>query len=82
MVVIVKVVEPPPAMEAGAKLQVAMLDAGGVQPRLTVPLKPPLSPTKTVTCWLLPWASEREVGVMVTLKSERERTRTGLVAAA
>lgn len=50
VVEIVRMVDPPPVTEAGAKLHVARLDAGGVQPRLTGPENPPLSPTKTVTC--------------------------------
>ena len=60
VVLMVMVVTPPAESDAGEKEQVALLPAGGVQPKLTEPWKPPMR-----FIWMATFALVRPVSVRV-----------------
>jgi hypothetical protein len=67
VVVTVIVVEPLPLSEVGLKEQLVSVFAGGVQPKVTVPVNPPTAPTSMTTWPFLPRLTVKVWGTIVTL---------------
>jgi hypothetical protein len=61
------VVVPPPVNETGLNEQVVSVPAGGVQPKLTVPLNPPTRPSNITTWPFCPAFSVKVCGTIVTV---------------
>lgn len=72
----------PTGTDAGETLQVASLSPGGEQPRLILPVKPPVAPISAVAVPLWPRVIVSVDGFMVTPKSEIDNVVTALVAEA